>query len=933
VTGTLFFCCDERRRAQLRTGGSGLTGIDFLEVGDVSPTPADRQRRLRIVFVNPPAAPVRAQMTPATVTVQGGDRVRGIVVTALVWAGNELVVTVDRAGDYSTYTLAIATRDGRPLVGMDPLLSAVDFSFKVECEGGDCLPTRDCAPEDAEYPEIDYLAKDYASFRQLMLDRMSLVLPGWAERNAADLGITLVELLAYTADHLSYRQDAIATEAYLGTARRRVSVKRHARLLDYPMHDGCNARAWVHFPILPTLAGKVYDPHDETDDDTADAATVDAGTQLLTRLVGRPPVLEDGSDALEAALRERPEVFETMHAVEVRPTHNRMELYSWGDLECCLPAGATRATLAGHYPHLRPGDVVVFEEVLGPRTGAEADANPSHRHAVRLTSSSAYARRAPGDPGPDTPATDPAWLRARVVTPGLVLKDDGGADIRPLGTGEVLTVLAPWAGVNKGFGKFRWAVTDADGLEAFVTAKKPDFVFYSPRVTEIAWDEEDALPFALCVSSTTDAAHGVEPVEGVSVARGNVALADHGLSVGPVSLGGAPAADLRLAPAGEGGCGCGCQGEEHEAPPPRWRPMLDDVPVTQAARVSRVIAEGGSPYADLVGPAARAHQWEMSSVLPVMELGGGGGAWKPQRDLLASDAFAREFVLEVEDDGGTALRFGDDRYGRRPRTGEVLTALYRVGNGTAGNVGAGSLTHVVLPGAALAARLSVRNPLPGAGGVDPEPTERVRQVAPAALGTLERAVTPADYAEIAQRHPQVQRAQATMRWTGSWRTVFLTVDRVGGRTVDAAFEAELRRFLERYRMAGHDLEIDEPRYVPLELEIFVCVDPAYYRADVERALREALGRRRFADGREGIFHADRFTFGQSVYLSVIYAAVQGVAGVRWAEVRRLRRQNDPSTDAVASGELTVGRLEVARLDDDRSHPDRGVLRLILEGGR
>jgi hypothetical protein len=186
---------------------------------------------------------------------------------------------------------------------------------------------------------------------------------------------------------------------------------------------------------------------------------------------------------------------------------------------------------------------------------------------------------------------------------------------------------------------------------------------------------------------------------------------------------------------------------------------------------------------------------------------------------------------------------------------------------------------------------------------------------------------------MAQRHPQVQRAQATLRWTGSWRTVFLTVDRVGGRAVDAAFEAELRRFLERYRMAGHDLEIDEPRYVPLELEIFVCVDPAYYRADVERALREALGRRRFADGREGIFHADRFTFGQSVYLSVIYATVQGVAGVRWAEVRKLRRQNDPSTDAVASGELTVGRLEVARLDDDRSHPDRGVLRLILEGGR
>ena len=70
-------------------------------------------------------------------------------------------------------------------------------------------------------------------------------MPDWRERNPADLGITLVELLAYAGDQLSYYQDAVATEAYLGTARRRTSVRRHARLVDYPMHDGANARAWL----------------------------------------------------------------------------------------------------------------------------------------------------------------------------------------------------------------------------------------------------------------------------------------------------------------------------------------------------------------------------------------------------------------------------------------------------------------------------------------------------------------------------------------------------------------------------------------------------------------------------------------------------------------------------------------------------------------
>ena len=58
-------------------------------------------------------------------------------------------------------------------------------------------------------------------------------MPDWQERHVPDLGIALVEVLAYVGDYLSYYQDAVATEAYLDTARRRISVRRHARLVDY----------------------------------------------------------------------------------------------------------------------------------------------------------------------------------------------------------------------------------------------------------------------------------------------------------------------------------------------------------------------------------------------------------------------------------------------------------------------------------------------------------------------------------------------------------------------------------------------------------------------------------------------------------------------------------------------------------------------------
>lgn len=98
-------------------------------------------------------------------------------------------------------------------------------------------------------PVLDYLAKDYESFRKLMLDRLATTMPQWRERHVADFGVTLVEAIAHMGDRLSYMQDAVAMEAYLRTARRRISVRRHASLLDYRLHEGCNARAWVNVEV------------------------------------------------------------------------------------------------------------------------------------------------------------------------------------------------------------------------------------------------------------------------------------------------------------------------------------------------------------------------------------------------------------------------------------------------------------------------------------------------------------------------------------------------------------------------------------------------------------------------------------------------------------------------------------------------------------
>jgi hypothetical protein len=659
-------------------------------------------------------------------------------------------------------------------------------------------------------PAINYLAKDYDSFRRLMLDRMTVTVPQWTERNPADLGIALVETLAYAADYLSYYQDAVATEAYLGTARRRTSVRRHARLLDYRMHDGSNARAWVALQVAPASS--------------ADGFTLPACTPLLTKVAA--PAGEMALTDVDDAIRAGAQVFETMHDVPMYSVNNELHFYTWADEQCCLPKGATRATLtddAAHRLLLVPGDVLIMEERLGAATGDTSDADPARRQAVRLTS----------------------------VTPQATLA----------------------GGVNR---------VPGPALVDQLTGQ---------LIVEIEWDAADALLFPLCVSSV----QGLQSIPDVSVAHGNVVLADHGQTIANELLDPVP-------------------------PTGPYRPQLKSGPLTQQARVQN--QNGDWVTVDLAAPASSAFLWDMRNVLPAAQVSGDGETWSPQHDLLESSRFSADFVVEAEDDGTATLRFGDNLLGKQPAAGAAMTATYRVGNGQAGNVGPEAIAYVVTTTKGI---IGVRNPLAAAGGVDPETLDQVRLYAPQAFRVQERAVTVDDYAVVAQRHPQISKAMATLRWTGSWHTIFLTVDRKGIGTVDDDFKTEVRNFLEQFRLAEYDLEVEAPIFVPLDIGITVCIAHGYFPGDVEAALLETFSNGDLPNGRRGFFHPDNFTFGQPVYLSPVVAAAMQVPGVQWVSVDRFQRWGELPKGELAAGQITIERLEIARLDNDPNQAENGKI--------
>jgi predicted phage baseplate assembly protein len=306
--------------------------------------------------------------------------------------------------------------------------------------------------------------------------------------------------------------------------------------------------------------------------------------------------------------------------------------------------------------------------------------------------------------------------------------------------------------------------------------------------------------------------------------------------------------------------------------------------------------------------------------------------WQARRQLLDSAGDATDLVVEIDDDGTAQLRFGDDVHGQRPNTGTAFVAAYRVGNGAVGNVGADAIVHLVGPQPALALVLGVRNPLPAIGGVEPESIASVRRNAPEAFRTQQRAVTTDDYAAVTQRDPQVQRAAASLRWTGSWHTVFITADPWDG--VDPVpLKNGLAAEVERLRMAGHDLVFDDPRRVSLDLALHVCVKADYFRSQVRQGLLQVLGDQALPDGRRGLFHPDNFTFGQGVYVSTVYAAAHRVPGVASVQVTRFQRQGRDDARPLMDGVLPLGALEIARLANDPDFPERGVLRLDLHGGK
>ncbi len=245
----------------------------------------------------------------------------------LVWTvidGQDVLqLSTKETGDFSLYKFKID--DAR----LDIFYNDVTFSFKANCPSDlDCKPPEhECPPDEVVDFPMNYLARDFWSYRKALLDFASLRYPDWNDRLEADAGVMMVEVMSALGDEMAYYQDRISREAYLETATQRRSVRRHARLVDYNMHDGLGATAWLDIMV------------------NAGNHAIPAGKDIFA--------LSDNDLKID---------FETGYGISdtgsyvINADRNELFPHIWDEDQTCLNVGTTELYLTGHHTADLPFD-------------------------------------------------------------------------------------------------------------------------------------------------------------------------------------------------------------------------------------------------------------------------------------------------------------------------------------------------------------------------------------------------------------------------------------------------------------------------------------------------------------------------------------------------------------------------------------------------
>lgn len=299
----------------------GMTGIDYIVVKE-NQTEIDVHFHVEPsqAFMEGPGGQLTAGNISIIPTDEGNDSIT-VPDDGIAWVDHTLRITLPVYGGFGLYRLKLDHPD------VDGYFNDLRFTFKVHCDSRfDCRAADDICPVDEiiDAP-IDYLARDFWSYRRAILEFASLRYPQWQGHLEADQGVMLAEVMAALGDELAFYQDLVSREATLETATHRRSLRHHARLFDYEIHDGLGASTWLQITVEDNGSGNLprgMSVWSESDSGRVTIFQTGRGIASTSAL----PALGYPIDAKVNALRS----------------------YLWDEDETCLKAGATEIWVEGH---------------------------------------------------------------------------------------------------------------------------------------------------------------------------------------------------------------------------------------------------------------------------------------------------------------------------------------------------------------------------------------------------------------------------------------------------------------------------------------------------------------------------------------------------------------------------------------------------------
>lgn len=202
----------------------------------------------------------------------------------------------------------------------------------------------------------------------------------------------------------------------------------------------------------------------------------------------------------------------------------------------------------------------------------------------------------------------------------------------------------------------------------------------------------------------------------------------------------------------------------------------------------------------------------------------------------------RVFTLEERPNGKNFIRFGDGVFGRKLVPGELITVTYRVGGGSSGNVAEESVRTAVDSNPIVA---SVNNAAKFSGGTDEQSIEQLRELIPASLRTLDRAVAESDYSDILEATFTEVSSVSTEHNTsdpGIDLNIYVVPTGVGISKItdNLPLKNKLSNFLERRKMVTVQFAILDAFGIDVLLSLKVFIIDTASKATVQKAIDTAF---------------------------------------------------------------------------------------------